>query len=214
MLIRPEGKQITLILSFSHSLKRSSHPWLRLNLCVKQLSLMPAGKLHLRRTQTISFTKDCGKALRMRMTLWWVLFPCCLFPQRVWQKWGQTSTWRVSGRCQTQTWWVIFSSLRLGCNQHRESSNLSRLLGFILLYLSLTKVLLSFWIQQPREISPGRIIEFHFCQDFAHWELTTIASELEDLFRYFQLQQMHLYEMILRGKHIKLQHISGIDIYV
>lgn len=36
------------------------------------------------------------------------LFPvsCCVSPQRAWQKWGQTSTWRVLGPCQTQTWWV------------------------------------------------------------------------------------------------------------
>lgn len=41
-----------------------------------------------------------------------VMFPgsCCVSPQRAWQKWGQTSMWRVSGRYQIQTWWVRFSS--------------------------------------------------------------------------------------------------------
>lgn len=38
------------------------------------------------------------------------VFPvsCCVSPQRAWQKWGQTSTWQVSGPCRTQTWWVFF----------------------------------------------------------------------------------------------------------
>lgn len=61
-----------------------------------------------------------------------MLWSLCFFsPQRVWQKWGQTSTWQVSGRCQTQIWWVTFSPYS---DQTGESSYLSLLV--ILLQLS------------------------------------------------------------------------------